>query len=240
MGLTTWLHAHRKKVYHPTLMPPQYLERHAGRPALILGSGGTVREEAPKILDLILDTKPVVFTCNRPSATLGDFPYFPHYTGFINRKRFCSYAKSTHLKTTLLIGPHIPEDTVLAHIDPLGRWERLPFRNVEDPFRIEQGVIACDCGDVGMTLIVVAALMGCSPIQVAGMDGYPDGRPTHCYPEPDWQQSGAIAHQTRVMLILPEVRAWCRAAGIDGPHWLTRTVYRGVYRGFPRRGPCSE
>jgi len=216
-----------KKIRHPRLCRPAYVGRHLGSTFLILGSGPTIRAHTGAITDFVDFRRPVILSANIPHPLWLDSV---QYVGFTNRKRL-SQAKmfSSMAGACCLIGPHIRARDVWV-----ANWERMPYRAEEREFSITDGIIQCDCGDCGTTLIAVAFIMGASGIFVAGMDGYkPDGE-AHCYDQPDWSLAGALAHQRRVQEVLPQMRRLFAASGVTGPTWITPSIYtEGVHARVP-------
>jgi len=207
-----------KKIRHPHLCRPEYIGRHAGRPFLVLGSGPSLLSHSDKIAQYIEIEHPVILSANIPHPV---WAVTTQYVGFTNRKRLSQGKIFPSLPTMpCLVGPHIREcDIWIPH------WERLPFVNADRPFAIADGIIQCDCGDCGATLIAVAFIMGASAIFVAGMDGYKEDAQAHCYDQPDWSLAGASAHQRRVQEVLPQMRRLFAASGVAGPTWITPSVY---------------
>ena len=111
----TWLRP--KKVLWPRLDIPAYLNRHSGRPALVLGAGPSLRTHEADIKFFILERNPIILAANR--AFLPGIA--SAYTGFTNRRRFCTYGAES--SGTILVGPHIRETTIRAILSPARSWD---------------------------------------------------------------------------------------------------------------------
>ncbi len=208
-----------KKIRYPWLRVPAYIERHPGRVFLVLGSGPTIRTHTEAISRFVAHHSPVILSANIPHPLWAEGV---QYVAFTNRKRLGQAATFPSLTDMpCLIGPHIRSGQAW-----MPRWERLPYLNAEQPFAIVDGIIQCDCGDCGTTLIAVAFIMGASEIYVAGMDGYRADSAAHYYVQPDWKPAVALDHQRRVRKVLPQMRQVFAAAGVSGPTWLTPSVYQ--------------
>ena len=213
-----------KKIRHPKLERPSYVNRHRGRLAMILCSGPSLVSHRDAILRFISSHSGLlVLAGNRAFASI---PVgIPHYVGFTNRRRLCQYGREAAGRGWLLIGTSIPP-WILRRLGT-DEWERLPYvADDEAPFAVEEGIIQSGCGGVGPLLIATAAIMGAREIWVAGMDGYPKGIPEHAYAEQDRNEAGVMRHQEQTMRALVTMRPWLKAMGVSGPHFLTPSVYQ--------------
>ena len=208
-----------KKIRHPRLVPPRYINRHAGQPFLVLGAGPTLRDHGQRICGLIAERHPVLL-----SANAAGLEFSPHYVSFINRRRFCERA-SVVTHGTSLIGPHIPKWIIRRYC--VGAWERLPWVNTTEPFGIQDGIVQCDCGMSAALLLAVALVMGASEVWTAGVDGYAVGEAANAFllqrPEHDFNR--ALETQGRMKIVLPEIVVEYRRRGVGGPWSLTPTRF---------------
>ena len=215
-----------KKIFHPRLHLPAYLNRHYGRPALILGAGPSLRTCRQEI-EAFIWKRPVILAANTAEA-----PRIARtYTSFTNRRRFCEYGARIPPEVRLLIGPHIPRRTVRAIIGQRA-FERMPFVRGEREFSVEQGIPQTDCYESGILLFAVAYAMGCTELYGVGFDGYTRGAVNHADPrgDVDFKIERSIARQERIKALLPKMRTWFSIRGVKGPVFLGRTAYQSVAR----------
>ena len=145
------------------------------------------------------------------------------YVGFTNRRRLGQARIFPSLEQTpCLIGPHIPTRHIWMPI-----WERMPFVADDDaPFDIVDGIIQCSCHECGWLLVAVAYVMGAREIWMAGYDGYRRGASNHFYDQPDFQIENSLRRQSTIQsTLLPQMREMFAAMRVDGPHFLTPSVY---------------
>jgi len=212
-----------KKIRHPRLCSPNYIGWHTGRPFLVLGGGPSIRDSSEAISRFVSDRNPVVLSANIPHPLWGVSMGHTQYVGFTNRRRLGQARIFPSLEhTPCLIGPHIPT----RHIW-MPSWERMPFVNDADaPFDIVDGIIQCSCHECGWLLTAVAYVMGASEIWMAGYDGYRRGASNHFYDQPDFQIENSLRRQSTIQsTLLPQMREMFAAMRVDGPHFLTPSVY---------------
>lgn len=218
-----------KKIRNPRLRRPTYLARHAGRAFLVLGSGPSIINSSAGIRQFCRSRRPIILAANYPPA------YLPvDYVGFCNRLRFCAYGTRARRVANmgLLIDPHIPEHVVGRVLGGWSSWERMPYRSEQAPFNIEDGIVGCDCGQTGTLLLAVAFVMGASEVWAAGFDGYDNPSQHHWYSEPDFPLDRLRQLESRVKVVLPQMRDWFKLFGVGGPWLLTpSTAYPEFYRG---------
>lgn len=211
-----------KKIRHPRLVPPRYLNRHRGRCFLILGAGPSLIDYGNTIRRFIYSGAPIILSANAAGVE-----FAPDYVSFINRRRLCERA---HLVTggTYLIGPHIPEWIIRRYCT--GAWERLPWVDAKEPFSIRGGIVQCDCGMSAGLLLASALVMGASEVWTAGVDGYADGAPVSALllQRPDHDLARALETQERMRAVLPEIIAEYRRQGVGGPWSLTPTRFAAL------------
>ena len=208
-----------KKILHPRLHRPAFMHRHRG-PFLVLGSAPSIISHAEKISRFIRNHRPIVLSANVPHTVSW---LTTQYVGFTNRKRLGQARRfSSLMNTWCLIGPHIPAQAVW-----MPSWERMPFVNDADaPFDIVDGIIQCSCHECGWLLTAVAYVMGASEIWMAGYDGYRRGASNHFYDQPDFQIENSLRRQSTIQsTLLPQMREMFAAMRVDGPHFLTPSVY---------------
>ena len=239
-----------KKVLHPRLRCPGYLGRHAGRTALVLGTGPTLVANRDKILEFIRTHEVLVLGAQHffplhGRDTYSVYTYGCHYIGFSNRRRFCTYGRDADrvARYGLLVAPHIPTWLVRQHTGqwPVADgvkepcWERMPFVNDNDaPFAVDHGIIQSACGQTGALLLAVAFVMGCSRIYAAGLDGYSDPDNWHAYGGTEGKSDANFAKCVQLSKIvakrLAEMRTVFAANGVEGPTIITPTTYSEFYQ----------
>lgn len=208
-----------KKIRHPRLVAPDYMHRHCGRCILVVGAGPSLLESGKVIWRFLSERSPIILSANAAGVE-----FSPHYTSFINRRRLCERAQRVQ-SGTYLIGPHIPEWIIRQHC--FGSWECLPWRNAQESFAIQDGIIQCDCGMSAGLLLAVALVMGASEVWTAGVDGYALGEAISAMPlaRPDHDLARAIETQERMKTVLPEIIVEYRRWGVGGPWSLTPTRF---------------
>ncbi len=220
--LDAWLRP--KKILWPRLEMPGYINRHYGRPALILGAGPSLRTCHREIEAFVKWKRPVVLAANN-----AEVPGMRRdYACFANRRRFCEYGATIPPDVRLLIGPHIPRKTIRAIIGRR-KFERMPFVRGERGFSVHLGIPQIGCIECGILLFAVAYAMGCSEIFGVGFDGYVRGAVNHADPEGDvdFKIERSIERQERIKALLPEMRSYFRIHGVQGPWFLGKTAYLG-------------
>jgi 4-hydroxy 2-oxovalerate aldolase len=215
----------------PRVGAPAYLNRHQGKPFLVLASGPNLGNYRKQIQQFIERYHPIVMGANY----LGNL-FIPDYHAFINLRRFIKYCDSVHPDSALLLSEHFPREMVAEHTSR--EYEEILFTDrVGGDFAIQDGVISKNCGTVSVLLIAVAAAMGAIEIFVAGMDGYQivdNSDVQHFYGEEDETDSKNFL-QTKErwnLQSLLEIEAFLSRKGIAGPTIITPSSYEKFYVGI--------
>lgn len=210
---------------------PAYMDRHPGRPFLILANGPNLKAYMPQIQKFIERHKPVVLGANY----LGGM-FAPDYHAFVNLRRFIKHVSSVDPSSKLILSQHFPEDIVKEHTE--GEHESILFVDrVKGPFDIINGVISNNCGTVSVLLVAVALVMGASEVFVAGMDGYrllsDDGGPLFYNEEDETESESFIRTRERWNeQALQDLESYMKVHGVMGPTIITPTTYEKYFVGI--------
>lgn len=211
--------------------PPTYMDRHSGRPFLILANGPNLKQYKPQIQQFIERHKPIVLGANY----LGGL-FAPDYHAFVNLRRFIKHVSSVDPSSKLILSQHFPEDVIRENAD--GTHEEILFVDrVRGPFDIINGVISNNCGTVSVLLIAVAVVMGASEVFVVGMDGYrllsDDGGPLFYDEEDETESESFIRTRERWNeQALQDLEAYMKEHGVMGPTIITPTTYEKYFVGI--------
>jgi hypothetical protein len=179
MSIISRLRSSWNKEKHVQLRRPDYAGRHAGRTALILATGPSVKRYWREIDEFRKDCNAITLGSNN----IGEV-YAPNYHAFTNTKRFEQFARSVDkARSTAFVSPYLESSVIRRH--KMKNVEEIMFVNDHKAlFDIEDGVIQASCRTTAVLLIAIAIVMEMSRIYIAGMDGYshlPQGGSTHFY-----------------------------------------------------------
>lgn len=211
--------------------PPTYINRHPGRPFLILANGPNLKAYMSQIQQFIERHKPLVLGANY----LGSL-FVPDYHAFVNLRRFIKHVSSVHPSSKLILSQHFSEDIIREHSN--GDYEKILFVDrVKGPFDITGGVISNNCGTVSVLLIAVAVVMGASEVFVAGMDGYrllsDDDGPLFYNEEDETESENFIRTRERWNeQALKDLELYMKEHGVMGPTIITPTTYEKYFVGI--------
>jgi len=216
-----------------SIMPAEvpYMDRHVGRPFLVLGNGPSLKTHRDQITAFIERHDPVVVGANY----LGGM-FVPDYHAFSNKLRLISHMDTVDSVSMLMISEHIPDELVREYTDR--EFERLYYVDtMRADFGILDGVIQANCRTVSVLLMGVAVVMGAAQVFAAGMDGYlatDEEGEILFYEEDEEKRDRALVldmHYANKRFI-SQIDAYLRRIGGDGVHILTPTSYEGFYKGI--------
>ncbi|MFC2025029.1 aldolase catalytic domain-containing protein [Chloroflexota bacterium] len=208
-----------------------YVNRHQERDFLVLANGPTLREYKGQIDEFIAKYDPIILGANY----LGGL-FKPHYHTFNNKIRFSQYVESVAPESNLLIGQHIPEETIQEYV--ARKYESLYYRDLLNAdFDIVDGVIQTNCRTISVLLLGIAIVMGAKRVFAVGMDGYVSLD----------SLNGQLFYKEKISMtdkdIVIERHRWCQkfveqideylsSRGGEGINILTPTSYKACYKGI--------
>lgn len=130
--------------------------------------GNTLKKQEDAVREFIRQYQPIVVASN-------DLAWFtvPHYHSFFNRRRFCTFARTIHKESRIILSPYLPKRLIKRHYK--GTYEYGMFRNVDNrTFQIDDSIISSNCRSSALLNIGIAIVMGARRIYAAGLDGFID------------------------------------------------------------------
>ncbi|MFC1646296.1 aldolase catalytic domain-containing protein [Candidatus Omnitrophota bacterium] len=229
--------ADKKKQDHNELKPSRkritvnYLDRHKGKPFLVLGNGPTLAHYHKQIRNFVSKYKPIVLGSNY----LGGL-FDVDYHAFCNKRRFFDYIDTVSDKSTLMISQYISKKMVREYTDK--PYEVINYVDtLNKDFHIVDGIIQCNCRSVSVLLMGIAIIMGADKIFAAGMDGYlniaADGEPFF-YKEHDRIEDREILIETHRWnnKFITQISDYLIESGKEEVHIITPTSYSKFYKGI--------
>lgn len=139
----------------------------AGKSALVIGNGATIKEYKKQITEFIDTTNCITIGVNNMTAF-----WTPDYHLWTNNQRFREFGKSIRPNSTLLLGSNIS----LKVIRRIVGGREYVVLNREDregvPMVYKDGMIYGYFRSAGCLAIMLLHLMGATEINIVGMDGY--------------------------------------------------------------------
>lgn len=193
-----------------------YINRHKGRPFLILGNGPSLKQNQADIQAFIKKHDPVVLGANH----LGGL-FVPDYHAFNNQRRYDQYAETASSESTLLLGPAIDKDTVQSNYEKI-----ICFNSSLTDLDIQDGVITSNCRSIAILLGAVALVMGATQLYFAGLDGYLGEGDTMFYKEEESNSlQNILKKHNDNQKYLNQLFECCKISGCGGVQPITPTTY---------------
>jgi len=142
-----------------------------GKPFLIIGAGGTLREYAEPIKAFIERENPVTIGINKMTGF-----HIPDYHLWTNKQRWRDFGDCISEKSALMFSAKFPVKLIKQHYK--GNYIQVHYTNdlpkVSEASSVDyqDGIIYGDFRTAGTLAIVIAHLFGASAIHIIGMDGY--------------------------------------------------------------------
>lgn len=226
----------RDKNIATRLARPNYVNRHQGCTALIIGTGPSLSKHWRQVEELRIKYNAVTLGANNVSEFL-----YPSYHCFTNRKRYIAFAGSIESSISrVLLSPYLSKSLIKRHYR--GPYETLMYINDhEQEFHINDGVIQASCRTAGVLLIGVAIVMGAERIFVAGMDGYnkliEEGKPIHHYDNDIFKNEDDNEDRQRLLKtellnarFLTEISEYLKRLGRQPFSIITPTVHQAHFK----------
>ncbi|HAL45839.1 MAG: hypothetical protein A2Y12_04190 [Planctomycetes bacterium GWF2_42_9] len=137
-----------------------------GKPFLIIGAGGTLKEYQKQIKAFIEKKQPVTIGINK----MTDF-HIPDYHLWTNKQRWKEFGNCVNTKSKIMFASDFKSKLINQHFK--GNYISVSYIDkAEYKVGYQDGIITGHFRTAGCLAIMVAHLFGASEIFIAGMDGY--------------------------------------------------------------------
>ncbi|HJM82991.1 MAG TPA: hypothetical protein QF720_05305 [Nitrospinota bacterium] len=223
-----------KKISDYAVVEPEYRDWHVGSEFLVYGNGPTVKDFQPELERLVVKRNLIVMGVNNTNGIKA-----PDYHFFINRRRFCNYAKTIHHSSKVILSPAFPNTMINEFYQ--GPYELLQAQMKSNTVLVgelgkvsidNKGIIFTDGAQVSTIAMAVAIVMGARVIYVAGMDGFSGtgNQKFYHYDEKDFNHSRDLEQLRKVTSkILDDINNELCLRGGDGIHLVTPGDYDKFY-----------
>lgn len=148
---------------------------HNDKKGLIIGAGSSILENKNNIMDYVYTTGLITIGINNITDII-----IPKYHLWTNTKRFITYGSSINKSSHILFGSNISLETIRDKLGSRGfsfyKENPITIINYKDKegtsIGFEKNRILGYYRTAGCLAIMILHLMGCSEINIVGMDGY--------------------------------------------------------------------